>query len=130
MHGEQFLVAAGLDDAFAGVVNHDGALLGLFEGVAADVDQSFDNIVEGVVVVVVDNQFATVVVKQFDVLLLLFFVFFQFKGMDFVGLMGLMGGLLITNHLSLFTNKQHIGFGGDAFFTAFEAEVFGCCGLH
>ena len=62
-------------DTFAGVVYHYGALLGLLIGVPADVDKCLDDVVEGVVVVVVDNKFASVVVKKFYVLLFVFLVF-------------------------------------------------------
>ena len=63
VHGKEFFVAAGLDDALAGVVNHDGALLGLLVGVTADIDERFDDIVEGVVVVVGNDELAAVVVE-------------------------------------------------------------------
>ena len=71
MHGEEFFVTAVFDNAFAGVVDHDGALLGLLVGVPADVDKCFDDIIEGVVVVVVEYQFATAVVEQFHLLFFL-----------------------------------------------------------
>ena len=86
MHGEQLLIASCLDDALAGVVYHYGTLLGLFVSVAADVDECFDDIVEGVVVIIVDYQFATAVVKEFDILFFFLFVFLQgFVFNEFVG---------------------------------------------
>ena len=74
MHGKELFVAAVFYDTFSGVVYHDGTLLGLFVGVAADIDEGFDDIVESVVVVVVDNQVAAAVVKQFNILFFLGFV--------------------------------------------------------
>ena len=64
VHGKEVFVTSGLDDAFASVVDEDGALLGLFVGVAADVDEGFDDVVEGVVVVVVDNEAASAVLED------------------------------------------------------------------
>lgn len=77
MHGKQLFVATGLDNAFPCIMYHDGTLLCLFVGVAADVYKSLDDIVKGVIVIIVNYQFATAVVEQFNILLLLFFVFFQ-----------------------------------------------------
>ena len=75
MHWQQISIAATFHNAFAGIVNHYGALFGLFVGVAADVDKGFDDIVESVVVVIVDYQLAPVVVEQLNVLFFFFFVF-------------------------------------------------------
>ena len=47
------------DGAFAVAVDDDGALLGLGGGDAADVDEGFDDIVEGVHIVVVEHQAAS-----------------------------------------------------------------------
>ena len=55
MHGKQFLVASGFHYAFAGVVNHDGALFGLLVCMSADIDKRLDDIVERMVVVVMNN---------------------------------------------------------------------------
>ena len=41
---------------------HDGTLLCLFVGVTADVYKSLDDIVKGVIVIIVNYQFATAVV--------------------------------------------------------------------
>lgn len=75
MHREELLVAACFYDAFASVVNHDGALLRLLVGMAADVHQSLDDVVESVVIVVVEHQFAAVVVQDVNILFLLSFIF-------------------------------------------------------
>ena len=45
-----------LDGTLAMAVDEDGALCGLFLGVAADVDESLDYIVEGVHIVVEEHQ--------------------------------------------------------------------------
>lgn len=74
VHGEQLLVAACLYDAFAGIMDHDGALLGLFVCMATNVDESLYDIVECVVVIVVDNEFASAVVEQVNVLFFLLLV--------------------------------------------------------
>ncbi len=56
VHGQEGLVAAVLDGAFAVAVHQDGTLLCLRDADAADVDEGLDDIVEGVHVVVVQHK--------------------------------------------------------------------------
>lgn len=63
MHGQQGGIATIFDHAFATAVNQNGALLRLALGMATDVDQSFDHIVESVIIVVVKHQLAPFVVQ-------------------------------------------------------------------
>ena len=58
MHGQEVVVAAVLDGAFAVAVDKNGALLGLCIGDAASVHKRFDDVVEGVDVVVVQHEAA------------------------------------------------------------------------
>lgn len=58
VHGQEGVVATVFDGAFAVAVDEDGALLGLLVGDAADVDKRFDDVVEGVDVVVVEDEAA------------------------------------------------------------------------
>ena len=76
MHRQQILIPSCFDNTFASVVNDNSALLCLVVGETADVHQGFDDIVECVVVVVVDDKFATVILKHIQFALLLFFVLF------------------------------------------------------
>lgn len=75
MHRQQLFISSGLYDAFSCIVDCDCTLLRLLVGVSTDVDERFDDIVECVVVIVMDYQIATAVVKQFDILFFLLFVF-------------------------------------------------------
>ena len=52
------------DGAFPVTVDENGALLSLLGGVAADVDERFDDIVEGVYVIVPEHQLAAVVFED------------------------------------------------------------------
>lgn len=58
VHGKEGVVTAVFDGTFSMAVDQDGALLGLGIGYAADVDERFDYIVEGVDIVIVQNQIA------------------------------------------------------------------------
>jgi len=58
VHGEEGVVAPVFYGAFAVAVDEDGALFGLLVGDAADVDERFDDVVEGVYVVVVQYEAA------------------------------------------------------------------------
>ena len=58
MHGQEVVVAAVLDGAFAVAVDKNGALLGLSIGDAANVHKRLDDVVEGVDVVVVQHEAA------------------------------------------------------------------------
>ena len=71
MHGQECLIVAVFDSAFAMAMNQNGALLGLGGADAADVDKSFNDIVEGVYVVVVEYQTAARVFEHIGLLLLL-----------------------------------------------------------
>ena len=64
MHGQQVGIGAVLDGALTMTMNQDGALLSLLLGVAADVHQGLDDIVEGVYIVVVEHQTAAVVLQH------------------------------------------------------------------
>ena len=55
MHGKKFRVGAMFNGAFAVAVDEDSALFGLLGGVAADVDERLDDIVESVHVVVPEH---------------------------------------------------------------------------
>lgn len=63
-------------------VNQNGTLLGLFGGVAANVDKCFDYIVESVHVVVVEHQLATAILQYGSFVVSLrtyvWFILFQF----------------------------------------------------
>ena len=82
VHGEEGFVAAVLDGAFAVAVDEDGALFRLFGGMAADVDQGFDDIVEGVDIVVPQHKAASVVFQNRGLIVRLgayiWFVLFHF----------------------------------------------------
>ena len=65
VHGEEGVVTAVFDGAFALAVDKDGALFGLGIADAADVDKGFDYIVEGMDVVVVENEVAARVFEDF-----------------------------------------------------------------
>lgn len=69
VHGQQGVVAAVLDGAFPVAVNQDGALFGLGGRDAADVDKSLDDVVEGVYIIVVEQQTAAGVFKDGRLLL-------------------------------------------------------------
>lgn len=58
VHGKEGVVTAVFDGTFSMAVDKYGALLGLGIGYAADVDECFDYIVEGVDIVIVQNQIA------------------------------------------------------------------------
>ena len=58
VHGKEGVVAAVFYGAFAVAVDKDGALLGLGVGDAANVDEGFDDVVEGVDIVVVEDEVA------------------------------------------------------------------------
>ena len=64
MHGEEGVVAAVFDGAFAVAVDEDGALLSLGIGDTTDVDEGFDYVGEGVDVVVVEDGAASRIFKD------------------------------------------------------------------
>lgn len=64
MHGQEVAVGALFDDAGSVAVDEDGALFGLLFGVSADIYKSFDDVVEGVHVVVVEEEAATAVFEH------------------------------------------------------------------
>ena len=65
VHGEERVVAAMLDGAFAVTVYQYGALLGLRGGDAADVYKCFDDIVKSVDIIVVKDEAAARVFQHF-----------------------------------------------------------------
>jgi hypothetical protein len=82
VHGEKFVVGTVFDGAFAMAMDKDGTLLSLLGSVAADVDEGFDDIVEGVDIIVVEHHTAAVVFHHgglvFGLLAYIWFVLFQF----------------------------------------------------
>ena len=101
VHGQECLIVAVFDGAFAVAMNQNGALLSLGGADAADVDKSFNDIVEGVYVVVVEYQTAARVFQHCGIVLSL------------GRYLGLFHGFLLI--------KQHCGMCADAFFAAFES---------
>lgn len=79
MHGQEVAVGTVLDGALAMAVYKDGTLLGLLCGVAAYVDEGFDDVVEGVHVVVVKHYGSTMVFEGGD------FVFCLWADVWFLG---------------------------------------------
>lgn len=69
VHGEEGVVAAVFDGAFAMAVDEDGALLSLGIGDATDVDEGFYDVVEGVDVVVVEDEAASRIFKDVGLVL-------------------------------------------------------------
>lgn len=69
MHGEEGVVAAVFDGAFAVAVDEDGALLSLGIGDTTDVDEGFDDVVESVDVVVVEDEAASRIFKDVGLIL-------------------------------------------------------------
>lgn len=69
MHGEEGVVAAVFDRAFAVAVDEDGTLLSLGIGDTTDVDEGFDDVVEGVDVVVVEDEAASRIFKDVGLIL-------------------------------------------------------------
>ena len=69
MHGEKCVVAAMFDGAFAVAVDEDGALLSLGIGDTTDVDEGFDDVVEGVDVIVVEDEAASRIFKDVGLIL-------------------------------------------------------------
>ena len=53
-----------LDDTFAAAMNKYGALFSLINAMATDVHEGFYHIIEGVVVVVVEHEFAPLVAES------------------------------------------------------------------
>ena len=69
VHGEKFVVGTVFDGAFAMAMDKDGTLLGLLGGVAAYVDEGFDDVVESVDVVVVEDEAASRIFKDVGLIL-------------------------------------------------------------
>ena len=69
MHGEEGVVASVFDRAFAVAVDEDGALLSLGIGDTTDVDEGFDDVVEGVDVIVVEDEAASRIFKDVGLIL-------------------------------------------------------------
>ena len=61
MHWKQIGIAAGLYGTTTSIMNQYGTLLGLLIGMATDVHQGLDYVVESMVVVVVKNETAAAI---------------------------------------------------------------------
>lgn len=67
MHREQFGVGTVLDGALAVTVDKNGALFGLLGGVATYIDQGLDYVVEGMDIVVPQDECAAAIIQGVDI---------------------------------------------------------------
>ncbi len=83
VHRQQVTVRAVFYGAFSVAMDQNGALFGLLSGVATDVDKGFDDVVEGMDIVVIKHQLATVILQYgcfiFCLWTYVWFVLFQFN---------------------------------------------------
>ena len=64
VHGQKGVVAAVFDGTFAMTVDEDGTLFGLSVRYATDINECFDDVVESVNIVVVQNKVAARVLED------------------------------------------------------------------